>query len=304
MLVVTGALVVAALLASAVLVGDARSLPALIAFTRADGIYVMRADGSGVRPLRRGGVAGQVVDLAWSPDGRKLAFARGDGIWVMNADGSHVRRLLRVWPVGMVPSLSWSPDGRRLAYSSFQTRGRIWVMNADGSRKRLLSIPKLHLYAGVGIDWSQAGGRIAFTSGGWLSDLYLINTDGSGLHKLPNASRFVYQPRWSPDGRRIAFTSAPGASREEIAVLAADGDTPTQFLTNNDLLDSEPAWSPDGTRIAFVRGKEEACSLGCSPSKRSSHEIYLMNADGSGVTRLTHNQVGEGSPAWQPIASA
>ncbi len=61
--------------------------------------------------------------------------------------------------------------------------------------------------------------------------------------------------------------------------------------TRNRVLDSRPVWSPDGRRIAFVHG-----NLG------ELQEIYVMNADGTGVTRLTHNQVAEASPAWQPVA--
>ena len=126
---------------------------------------------------------------------------------------------------------------------------------------------------------------------------------GSGFAD-PNATTFAYEPRWSPDGHRIAFTYAQGASSEEIAVTSVDGDAQPRFLTDNRAYDGEPAWSPDGRRIAFVRGKDETCSLGCAPLRRSTHEIYLMNADGTGITRLTHNGVGEASPAWQPAAAS
>ena len=56
---------------------------------------------------------------------------------------------------------------------------------------------------------------------------------------------------------------------------------------------SNPAWSPDGRKIAFLRGGR--ANLG-------SWEIYVMNADGTASTRLTHNRVGEESMAWQPAA--
>src|SRR3972149_3972474 len=78
-------------LGPAVLVGGARSASeasGLIAFARLDGVYVMRADGSGARPLWRGSWAPSAwpTDVAWSGDGRRLAFATSGAIRVMNAD--------------------------------------------------------------------------------------------------------------------------------------------------------------------------------------------------------------------------
>ncbi len=65
--------------------------------------------------------------------------------------------------------------------------------------------------------------------------------------------------------------------------------------------DSSPAWSPDGGKIVFLRGRGNFL---LSPGERSAAEIYVMNADGSGVTRLTHDRFGEGSPAWQPRSAS
>src|SRR5512144_506904 len=81
-------LVAGAAVAAALLAGAARpaSRPAgLIAFARADGIYVMHSDGSHVRAVRRGI---QPRAIHWSPTGRKLAFVDESGLWTMNADGT------------------------------------------------------------------------------------------------------------------------------------------------------------------------------------------------------------------------
>ncbi|HEX6229582.1 MAG TPA: hypothetical protein VFZ41_09010, partial [Solirubrobacterales bacterium] len=118
-----------AALASALLVGGARSatnVSGLIAFTRSDGIYVMRTDGSGVRPLRRGGVNVGALDLAWSPNGSKLAFVKPKpdvadaphGIWVMDANGANLRPLAAVAKRRMYGSPTWSPDGQRIAFTA------------------------------------------------------------------------------------------------------------------------------------------------------------------------------------------
>ena len=103
-----------------------------IAFvSRRDGkaLYVMNADGSGLRIVAR------VSDAtpAWSPDGRRIVFEGwGDGaVYVVNADGSGQRTLARR---GHTPA--WSPDGRRIA---FVITGKLYVVNADGSGHRTLT---------------------------------------------------------------------------------------------------------------------------------------------------------------------
>jgi len=80
--------------------------------------------------------------------------------------------------------------------------------------------------------------------------------------------------------REIAYTVVHnGSSPGEVWAMDADGGRPVKLAAGG-----SPAWSPDGTRIAFER----------------NGEIYLMKADGSGVTRLTHDDVPDAAPAWSP----
>jgi len=75
--------------------------------------------------------------------------------------------------------------------------------------------------------------------------------------------------------------------------MAADGSAITN-LTSNPADDITPAWSPDGARIAFASDR--------SGTPGGTLDLYVMNADGSGVTQLTHNTPGVqySSPAWSP----
>jgi Tol biopolymer transport system component len=283
-------------LISALLVGDARSASQgseLITFAREKALYVMGTDGTGVRLLWRG--KRRVLDVAWSPDGHMLAVGtsalsghpQSGGIWVMKADGSNPLRVASV----PATSLTWSPDGRRIAFTStgFEVYPDIWVMKADGSSIRLLRrTPRL--FGEGNVDWSPDGRRLLFDSeGGWgFSGIYAMNANGSNIRRL--TTKWGRQPEWSPDGRRIAFASfdpRETISHPEVAVMTADGRN-VRTLTEG----SNPVWSPDGRKIAFLRG---------DPTKPNSWECYVINADGTALTRLTYNGVGEASPAWQPV---
>lgn len=299
---------VAVALVSALPVGGARSAnqaSGLIAFTRADGIYVMRADGSGVRALRRSGARG-VVGMAWSPSGRKLAFIANGALRVMEADGSHLVRLIGAND-GQLQSLmapTWSADGQRIAFSAHrpgEPDRDIWIVNADGSNlRRLARTPDMWERD---VDWSPVGGRIAFSEvAGYFLKLYVMKTDGTSIRKLTGWHREAATPDWSPDGRKVAFMSWRGSVLSgEIRVMDASGRWVR--LTSDAVGDRNPVWSPDGTRIAFVRGGT-GLALDAPVEAHSSSEIYVMNANGTGVRRLTHNRVGEASPAWQPIPGA
>jgi TolB protein len=298
---------------SVLLAGGARSAgnaTGLIAFARADGIYVMRADGTGVRPLRRGGVASDASDLAWSPDGGKLAFVSHfvkRGIWVMDADGRNLERLVAATaaygPAVMSPT--WSPDGRRIAFTRRSYGDRdIWVVNADGSNaRRLARTPRRFEWE---VDWSPSGGRIAFSDAAGLAPhVAVIDTDGGNVRVLvPGLADFEASPTWSPDGRRIAFMHWREPFRSAELYVADPGGRSQVRLTRNEVPDSAPTWSPDGRRIAFVRwtAKTEAPCVGVPAASCGPSAIYVMNADGTGATRLTRNRTA-GSPAWQPVSA-
>ena len=91
----------------------------------------------------------------------------------------------------------------------------------------------------------------------------------------------------------------------DIWVANANGKGQVR-LTHNKVYDGSPDWSPDGKRIAFVRADvvEPRDWNKPEPKPHPSSEIYMMNADGTGVTRLTHNRLADTSPAWQPVATS
>jgi Tol biopolymer transport system component len=105
-------------------------------------IFVMRANGTGVRDLTTGLNGHNSIDPAWSPDGRWIAFAselagtRHGALWLVGSDGSHLHMLVQ--PPGEAEHPSWSPDGGSIVFDSLPVSGpdHLLVVRRDGSGLR------------------------------------------------------------------------------------------------------------------------------------------------------------------------
>ena len=213
----------------------------------------------------------------------------------MNPDGLSVTRLTNHDAYDGRPARS--PDGRRVAFvSNRDCNAEIYAVNADGSDLTRLTNHDASDFSPV---WSPDGQRIAFISDrdGDRSDfpvneeIYVMNADGSDLTRLSNHDGRDGNPAWSPDARRIAFSSNRDGNGD-IYAANADGTDLTR-LTRHAAGDWGPTWSPDGRRIAFVSARD-----GDERYIPPNAEIYVMNADGTDLTRLTGNNRAARSPAW------
>jgi hypothetical protein len=230
----------------------------------------------------------------------KIAFgSQRDGnmeIYVMNTDGSGQLRLTDNPAPDSQPS--WSPNGQQIAFTSRRDGdNEIYVMNADGSGQTRLTD---NLANGYDPTWLPNGRQIAFYSmRNGIGELYVMNADGSSPAPLISLPDYGFSPDWSPDGHQVAYVSNRDGNGE-IYVINADGSG-LMRLTNDPADDSYPAWSPDGRQIAFVSDRDDPDPSKCATRKPTCNtEIYVMNADGSGLLRLTNHPTPDWHPTWSP----
>ncbi len=247
-------------------------------------VYVMNADGSHVTQLTR--PPGEYHAPVFSPDGRKIALVSAYNetpqVYIMNADGSQMTRLTS--PPGANGTPTFSPDGRTIAFVSNRDGGhvQIYLMNIDGSRVTRLTSYK---EGASSPSFSPDGRRIAFDANEDLnSQIYVTDRDGSHAVRLTAPPRVHHAPAFSPDGRSIAFVCQPeGGGSVQICVMNANGSHVRQLTR----------WPQPGQRIAmnanmFPHFSLDGRTIVFTSMRSGTEQIHLMNADGSGVVRLTN----------------
>jgi Tol biopolymer transport system component len=219
-------------------------------------IWVMQADGQGLRRLTDAAGATTETAPAWSPRGDRIAFATDrDGnseIYVIGADGAGARRLTDHPAHDSVPS--WSPDGARIAFVSDRDgQPGIFAMFADGTNPaRLVPGPA---DPGSKPAWSPEGRQIAFASDRDGGDLEIFIAPVAPTEAGPPPTKLISspgldgEPAWSPDGARLAFASDRDGS-PQIYLANRDGSNVTKVTTRP--RSYTPAWAPDGRQLAYI----------------------------------------------------
>jgi Tol biopolymer transport system component len=146
---------------------------------------------------------------------------------------------------------------------------------------------------------SPDGTQVVFQSdrtGRW--EVFVVGSDGKGLRQLTAGPGDQMTPKWSPDGKTIAFVSAPAVGEPgDVYLMAADGSG-LRRLTDDPADDGHPAWFPDGTRIAF--NSTRVTPDPSLPPAQQWHEVFSVDLEGGDVRQHTRCRTVCTYPAVSP----
>lgn len=222
---------------------------------------------------------------SWSPDGLRIAFSGADvssSLYVMNRDGSELTNLATI-PESIAGGVAWSPDGATIAFGGGGDGQETHLFLFDFATSVVTKLTEGRFF-NRDPSWSPDGSQVVFAStpGDRPFQIYRMEADGSGVVRLSDLSAGAIEPAWSPCGTEIAFSSLVGSGSEiAIHVMDSDGQN-VRVLTDNEGDDWAPAWSPDCSKIAFSSTR--------TTFGGGSREIWVMNADGSGLEMLPRSE--------------
>jgi Tol biopolymer transport system component len=247
--------------------------------SRVNGLYTLSAaDGGDLVQVTSTSDRRNDHPIAYSPDGSKILFLRDandvsnglEDLYVVDADGSHLLQL--------------NPNGTVLGPT---------LPHVDG-------LPPQALFDRRTAAWSPDGSQVCFAAflgspgevhrGVVQRAVFVVDADGTHAHRITPPGQ-VPDAQWSPDGRWIAFTRA-GPNDVGVFLVHPDGTDLHPLIPSEDGLASwGPVWSPDGQHLLVARDADGQYRA----------ELWMVNVDGSGLTRVTDTPAEYFSYGWSPV---
>lgn len=260
-------------------------------------VWLIDADGKNDRRLTF--ASGADFRPRWSPDGTRLAFLSDRGgrnaIYLLDPRGGEARALTN--EPTPIREFEWSPDGKQIAFTRIDEPSgegeprvvgqneramHLYVVDVETGKSRQLTNDKLSTFH---LSWSPDGSELAISraAGSGLdalhaTDLHLLSMRDGSLRPLVVRPGHDNNPRFSPDGKSIVFTSAGGVghwlTEFDLHVVPARGGTPRKVSAGYDRTPDGYGWTAD-SRGLWIEGPFDAFA-----------QVSRVNADGTGFTKV------------------
>jgi eukaryotic-like serine/threonine-protein kinase len=258
-------------------------------------LWQASTDGSNLHPLLPGWNKPTPNECCgrWTPDGRYFVFqAIREGtanVWAMREDGSLLRSTrhepvqLTTGPMNIGEPVP-SRDGKKLFVQGWKTRGELVRYDAKSGQ----FAPYLSGISAMGFDFSRDREWVAYNQDA-ESIIWRSKVDGSQKVQLTFPPMQAYLPRWSPDGKQIAFFGHPPGEPWQIYAVSAVGGSP-ELIYRGETSVADPNWSPDGKSL--VMG-------GVSDFSNQASAVYVLGLKTRKAAKLPGSD-GLFSPRWSP----
>jgi len=261
-----------------------------------NGIFLIPAEQGEKRILISNPVSeGRFYWPAFSPKGDFLACAvltgeRSCDLYVLELGGDYMpkgalRRLTRQGVV--IEGLAWAPDGRSLVYSGSQGFGSdfyLWRVPVSGGVE-----PERLELAGPGACYpavSRTGNKLAYSRFDMHCGIWKFER-GASAQRFLSSTRSEYDAQFSPDGKRIAFSTDRSGRGSELWVARMDGTNLVRLTEPTGYRLGSPRWSPDGHWIAYD-----------AQGANGRFDVYVIDAAGGQPRCLTPRVSDENLPSW------
>jgi Tol biopolymer transport system component len=256
-------------------------------------IWQATSDGRDLHPLLAGwNSAPNECCGKWTADGRYFVFQalRNETVdlWALGEGGTLFRRSAKVpIPLTTGPMNVGDPvpsrDGKQLFVRGWRPRGE--VVRYDAKSGQLT--PFLSGISAMGMDFSRDGKWMAYNDG---SDgtMWRSSVDGTQKLQLVFPPMQAYLPRWSPDGKQLAFFGHPPGEAWQIYLVPAEGGTP-ELVYKGEANLADPTWSPDGQSLSF----------GQNSLNNQGSAVFVLDLKTKIATKLPGSD-GLFSPRWSP----